>query len=82
MDFQFITWIPAGIFISFLINLLIFHLFKQHLGLIVPCGNSAKELKEFQMHRQQIQNAQIDKAIAQYKHLPTRIMQWASSSQT
>ncbi|XP_031630438.1 origin recognition complex subunit 4 [Contarinia nasturtii] len=53
----------------------------RYLGLIVPFGNSSKELKEFQMHRVQISNANIDKAVANYKHLPTRIMQWASSSQ-
>lgn len=53
----------------------------QHLGLIVPFGNSLKELKEFQMHRLQLQNFQIDKAVSQYRFLPTRISQWATSSQ-
>lgn len=46
----------------------------------MPISSGSKELKEFQMHRLQIQNAQIDKAVAQYKHLPTRVMQWANSS--
>lgn len=51
----------------------------QYLGLISPIGNSSKELKEFQMHRLQLSNIEIDKAVSQYRHLPTRIMQWSSS---
>lgn len=63
------------------IILCFFLLLKQHLGLIMPMGNSTKELKEFQMHRIQVRKHEIDRAVAQYKHLPTSIMQWSTTSQ-
>lgn len=58
-------------------------IFLQYSGLITPVnvGSSAKELKEYKMFKLLLQNQQINKAVAQYKNLPTHIHQWAQSCQ-